>query len=113
MCESKKEVLDNLFESRETNLYVLTEEDKKKIENLTKNNDTYEKLFNIIEELSSDTNKLEKVRESLDSYIDRINIAGSYENEKFYKIRIFRCNKFNPRVCKQIAKYWQILKKRI
>ena len=33
MCESKKEVLDNLFESRETNLYALTEEDKKKIEN--------------------------------------------------------------------------------
>ena len=86
MCESKKEVLDNLFESRETNLYALTEEDKKKIENLTKNNDTYEKLFNIIEELSSDTNKLEKIRESLDSHIDRINIAGSYENEKFYKI---------------------------
>lgn len=99
MCESKKEVLDNLFESRETNLYVLTEEDKKKIENLTKNNDTYEKLFNIIEELSSDTNKLEKVRDSLDSYIDRINIAGSYENEKFYKIRIFRCNKFAIRMC--------------
>lgn len=86
MCESKKEVLDNLFESRETNLYALTEEDKKKIENLTKNNDTYEKLFNIIKELSSDTNKLEKVRDSLDSYIDRINIASSYENEKFYKI---------------------------
>ena len=86
MCESKKEVLDNLFESRETNLYVLTEEDKKKIENLTKNTDTYEKLFNVIEELSSDTNKLEKVRDSLDSYIDRINIASSYENEKFYKI---------------------------
>ena len=86
MCESKKEVLDNPFESRETNLYVLTEEDKKKIENLTQNNDTYEKLFNIIEELSSDTNKLEKVRDSLDSYIDRINIASSYENEKFYKI---------------------------
>lgn len=86
MCESKKEVLDNLFESRETNLYALTEEDKKKIENLTKNNDTYEKLFNIIEKLSSDTNKLEKVRDSLDSYIDRINIVGSYENEKFYKI---------------------------
>lgn len=101
MCESKKEVLDNLFESRETNLYVLTEEDKKKIENLTKNNDTYEKLFNIIEELSSDTNKLEKVRDSLDSYIDRINIAGSYENEKFYKIRIFRCNKLDIRMCKK------------
>lgn len=86
MCKNEKEVLDNLFESRETSLYVLAEEDKKKIENLTKNNDSYEKLFNVIEELSSDTNKLEKVRDSLDIYIDRINIAGSYENEKFYKI---------------------------
>lgn len=82
----------NLFESREANLYVLTEKDKKQVGNLTKDNDIYEKLFNIIEELSSDTNKLEKVRDSLDSYIDRINIASSYENEKFYKIRIFRCN---------------------
>lgn len=86
MCKIEKGVLNNLFESREANLYVLTEKDKKQIENLTKDNDTYEKLFNIIEELSSDTNKLEKVRDSLDSYIDRINIAGSYENEKFYKI---------------------------
>ena len=75
-----------------------------KIENLTKNNDSYEKLFNVIEELSNDTNKLEKVRDSLDSYIDRINIAGSYENEKFYKIRIFRCNKLNLRVYMQIKR---------
>ena len=105
MCESKKEILYKLFENRETNLYVLTEEDKKIIENLTKNNDSYEKLFNVIEELSSDTDKLEKVRDSLDSYIDRINIASSYENEKFYKIRIFRCNKFDFGMCRQIAKY--------
>lgn len=92
MCEIEKGVLNNLFESRESNLYVLTEMDKKQIENLTKDNDTYEKLFNIIEELSDDTKKLNKVRDSLDSYIDRINIARAYENEKFYKIRIFRCN---------------------
>lgn len=105
MCKNEKGVLYNLFESRETNLYVLTEEDKKKIENLTKNNDSYEKLFNIIEELSCDANKLEKIRDSLDSYIDRINIASSYENEKFYKIRIFRCNKFDFGMCRQIAKY--------
>ena len=86
MCEIEKGVLNNLFESRESNLYVLTEMDKKQIENLTKDNDTYEKLFNIIKELSDDAKKLNKVRDSLDSYIDRINIAGSYENEKFYKI---------------------------
>ena len=28
----------------------------------------------------------------VDSYIDRVNVIGSYENEKFYKIRICRCN---------------------
>lgn len=69
MCEIEKGILNNLFESRESNLYVLTEMDKKQIENLTKDNDTYEKLFNIIEELSDDTKKLDKVRDSLDSYI--------------------------------------------
>lgn len=95
MCEIEKGVLSNLFESRESNLYVLTEKDKKQIENLTKDNDTYEKLFNIIEELSDDTRKLDKVRDGLDRYIDRTNIVGSYENEKFYKIRIVRCNKFD------------------
>lgn len=36
MCEIEKGVLNNLFESRESNLYVLTEMDKKQIENLTK-----------------------------------------------------------------------------
>ena len=80
MCEIEKGVLNNLFESRESNLYVLTEMDKKQIENLTKDNDTYEKLFNIIKELSDDAKKLNKVRDSLDSYIDRINIAVSFEN---------------------------------
>ena len=82
-------VLDNLFESREENLCVLTERDKQKIKKLTKNNDSYDKLFEIIENLSSNKEKLENVRNSLDSYIDKINIIGAYENEKFYKIRIF------------------------
>lgn len=27
-----------------------------------------------------------KVKDSLESYIDKVNIIGSYENEKFYKI---------------------------
>ncbi len=84
--ERKKEsVLDDLFQSREENLCVLTESDKKKIERLTKNNDSYDKLFNLIEYLSNNQQGLEKVRNSLDSYIDKINIIGAYENEKFYK----------------------------
>lgn len=97
--EKKTSALNTLFESREENLYTLTNEDKEKIKNLTKNNDNYEKLFAIIENLSSSTQNIEKVKNSLDSYIDKINIIGAYENEKFYKIRIFRCNKFNIRMC--------------
>ena len=54
--------------------------------------------YAIISDLSNNSEKLEEVRNSLDSYIDKINIIGAYENEKFYKIRIFRCNKLNFRM---------------
>ncbi len=97
--DNKGSVLTTLFESKEENLYALNEMDKEKIKNLTKNNDSYEKLFAILEDLLNSPNSLEKVRNSLDSYIDKINIIGAYENEKFYKIRIFRCSKFNIRMC--------------
>lgn len=102
--DNKGSVLTTLFESREENLYSLNEKDKDKIKNLTKNNDSYEKLFGILKNLSNTPQNLEKVRNSLDSYIDKINIIGAYENEKFYKIRIFRCSKPNIRMCKQIVK---------
>ena len=98
MCEDEKGVLENLFESREEELCALTEMDKQKIKRLTRNNDSYDKLFTIIKDLSNNSEKLEEVRNSLDSYIDKINIIGAYENEKFYKIRIFRCCKFNTRM---------------
>ena len=97
MCENEKGVLENLFESREENLCALTEMDRQKIKRLTRN-DSYDKLFAIIKDLSNNSEKLEEVRNSLDSYIDKINIIGAYENEKFYKIRFFRCNKLNLRM---------------
>lgn len=93
MCENEKGVLENLFESREEELCTLIEMDKQKIKKLTENNDSYDKLFAIIKDLSNNSEKLEEVRNSLDSYIDKINIIGAYESEKFYKIRLFRCNK--------------------
>lgn len=99
MCENEKRVLENLFEGREEELCALTEIDRQKLKGLTRNNDSYDKLFAIIKDLSNNSEKLEEVRNSLDSYIDKINIIGAYENEKFYKIRIFRCSKFNTRMC--------------
>ncbi len=100
--DNKGSVLTALFESREENLYSLTEKDKEKVKSLTRNNDSYEKLFGILEDLSNTPQNLEKIRNSLDSYIDKINIIGAYENEKFYKIRIFRCSKFNFGMCRKI-----------
>ena len=100
MSEEKETVLNTLFECREENLYALTETDKERIATLTKDNDSYEKLFSIIENLPHTQQDLEKIRNSLDSYIDRINIIGAYENEKFYKIRIFWCNQFDIRMYK-------------
>lgn len=98
--KTKKEtMLNTLFECREESLYALTEKDKERIATLTKDTDSYEKLFSIIEKLPHTQEDLENIRNSLDSYIDRINIIGAYENENFYKIRIFRCHKFDIRMC--------------
>ncbi len=86
MRKNAKGILDDLFESREENLCALTEMDKQKIERLTRDNDSYDKLFEAIEDLSNNSEKLEEIRNSLDSHIDKINIIGAYENQKFYKI---------------------------
>lgn len=84
--EEKSSVLNDLFVSREENICALTEFDKKKIKELTKNNDTYQILLDKLEELSNDDIAKAKVKDSLESYIDKVNVIGSYENEKFYKI---------------------------
>lgn len=90
-----KTALNKLFECREEELCALTESDKVKIKRLVTKNDTYTMLLEKIDELSDDEKAKEKVKDSLDSYIDRVNVIGSYENEKFYKIRICRCNEFD------------------
>ncbi len=99
MSEEKETVLNTIFECREENLYALTETDRERIATLTKDNDSYEKLFSIIENLPHTQQDLEKIRNSLDSYIDKINIIGAYENKKFYQIRIFRCHESDIRMC--------------
>lgn len=99
MSEEKETVLNTLFECREENLYALTDTDKERIATLTKDNDSYEKLFSIIENLPHTEQDLEEMKNSLDSYIDKINIVGAYENKKFYQIRIFRCHELGTRMC--------------
>ena len=84
--ENESSVLNDLFVSREENICALTEYDNKRIKKLTKDNDTYQMLLDKIEEISNDDIAKEKIRDSLESYIDKVNVIGSYENEKFYKI---------------------------
>lgn len=86
--ERTPDVLNELFISREEKLCAITKEDKRKIKKLVIKNDTYEMLLKKIENLSNDNKKIINVKDSLDGYIDRVNLIGAYENEKFYKIRI-------------------------
>ena len=84
--ENGESVLNQLFVSKEENICAITENDKKMIKELTKNNDTYQMLLDKLEDLSDDDISKSKVKASLESYIDKVNVIGSYENEKFYKI---------------------------
>ena len=98
--ENEQSILNQLFVSKEENICALNEYDKKRIKELTKDNDTYQMLLDKLEELSNDDISKSKVKDSLESYIDNVNVIGSYENEKFYKIGfidamnlIFECMK--------------------
>lgn len=82
-------VLNQLFVSKEENICTFTELDKKRIKELTKDNDTYQMLLDKLEEISNDDISKSKVKDSLESYIDKVNVIGSYENEKFYKIGFY------------------------
>ena len=84
--ENKCSALNDLFVSREEDICALTEYDKKRIKELTKSNDTYQMLLDKLDELSNDDRTKAMIKNSLESYIDRVNVIGSYENEKFYKI---------------------------
>ena len=84
--ENEQSILNQLFVSKEENICAFNEYDKRMIKELTKDNDTYQMLLDKLEDLSDDDISKSKVKDSLESYIDKVNVIGSYENEKFYKI---------------------------
>ena len=88
-CNNEKStVLNVLFESREENICVITKEDKKNIKELIKDNDKYEKVLEFLDDATNDKVTKDKIKNSLESYIDGMNIISAYENQKFYEIRI-------------------------
>lgn len=78
-------VLDVLFASREENIYTIKKAEREKMKELIKDNDSYEKLIEFLEMATDDKDIKERLKNSLDSYIDGIHIVGAYENEKSYK----------------------------
>ncbi len=99
-CNSEKNtILNVLFMSREENICVITKEDKKKIKELIKDNDKYEKVLEFLDDATNDNLIKDKIKNSLESYIDGINIVSAYENQKFYEIRIYGWCKTNIRMC--------------
>ena len=105
-CNDEKDtILGVLFASREENICVITKEDKKKIKNLIKDNDKYEKVLEFLNDATDDNLAKDKIKNSLESYIDDMNIVSAYENKKFYEIRIYGWCKINIRMCwKSISK---------
>ena len=100
---SNDTILNVLFASREENICVITKEDKKKIKELIRDNDRYEKVLEFSDNATNDNIAKDKIRNSLESYIDGINIVSAYENQKFYKIRFYRCCKTNNRM------HWKLM----
>ncbi len=80
-CNNEKgTVLDTLFTSREEDICVITKKERKKINELTKNNDKYEKVLDYLDEITNDDMEKEKIKDSLESYIDGMNIVSTYVN---------------------------------
>lgn len=103
--KKEESILNELFSSREEFICVITDYDKEKINDLVKENDTYEVLLNKIKKLSKDDKTIKQIKESLESYTDGIHAISSYENEKFYKIgfadavKLFKeCVKLNSKI---------------
>lgn len=67
---------------------MITKEDKKNIKELIKDNDKYEKVLEILDDITNDNVTKDKIKNSLESYIDGMNIVSAYENQKFYEIRL-------------------------
>lgn len=57
-------ILNVLFASREENICVITKEDRKRIKELIKDNDKYEKVLEFLDDATSDNVTKDKVKNS-------------------------------------------------
>ncbi len=81
----EESVIDYWYSNRSEDLYILNDVDKKKIAEITKGEDTYQKIANEISKISKEDNK-EIILEKVDKHCNKLINIGGYENEKFYKV---------------------------
>lgn len=81
----EESVIDFWYNSRAEDLYILNDVDKKKIAEITKGEDTYQKIANEILKMPKKCDG-EKLLEKIDKHCNKLVNIGGYENEKFYKV---------------------------
>lgn len=81
----EESVIDSWYNTRSEDLYILNDVDKKKIAEITKGEDTYQKIENEILKLPKKCDR-GKLLEKIDKHCNKLVNIGGYENEKFYKV---------------------------
>lgn len=87
----EESIIDYWYNTRSEDLYILNDADRKKIAEITKGEDTYQKIENEILKLPKKCDR-GKLLEKVDKHCNKLVNIGGYENEKFYKVG---WNKFN------------------
>ena len=81
----EESIIDSWYNTRSEDLYILNNVDKKKMIEITKGEDTYQKITEEISKRAREDDK-EKILEKIDKHCNKLVNIGGYENEKFYKV---------------------------
>lgn len=81
----EESVIDSWYNTRSEDLYILNDIDKKKIVEITKGEDTYQKIASEIFQIAKENDR-ERILEKIDKHCNKLVNIGGYENEKFYKV---------------------------
>lgn len=83
----EESIIDSWYSTRAEELYILNDVDKKKMAEITKGEDTYQKIENEILKLPKKCDR-GKLLEKIDKHCNKLVNIGGYENEKFYKVGV-------------------------
>lgn len=79
----EESIIDSWYSTRAKDIYILNDVDKKKMAEITKGEDTYQKIENEIYKIAKEEDK-KKILEKIDKHCNKLINIGGYE--KFYKV---------------------------